>query len=88
MNVMLATGLFLVLSAMIYLVTVVRRRGEQFEYAGALFIGELGLMFAVGQMIESETVGLLVTIAFGVSMLTTAVVWWKLFQQYTRHQNG
>lgn len=87
MNLMMGTGLFLLLAATVCLFDIARRKGERFEYAFAMFLGELGLMFVAGQIIESERVGVAVTIMFGVSMLVTWVMWWRLFREY-RHQNG
>lgn len=88
MNLMLATGLFMLVVATANLLDVVRRKGARFEYAGAMFIGELGLMFVAGQIIDSESVGVAVTITFGVSMLVTAVFWWRLFRDHERQASG
>jgi hypothetical protein len=88
MNTTLATGLFVMASAAIYLVNIAWRKGERFEYASALFFGEWGLMLVAGERVRAETgsemLGVGVAIAFGLSMLSTAIVWWKLFQRYKR----
>ena len=88
MNLMLGTGLFLLLMSFVYLLDIVRRKGERFEFFAAMFYGELGLMFVFGQIIQSEAVALAVIITFGISMLISAVFWWKYFRQYKRRTAG
>ncbi len=84
MNLMLGTGVFVVCFATLSVLDIARRRGERFEYAGAMFMGELGLMFIAGQLFHS----VLVTIGFGASMLASAILWWRLFHRYANSQSS
>jgi uncharacterized membrane protein len=82
----LSLGLGLLLSgiSLVHLIDIVRRRGERFEYASAMFTGELGLMFVVSESLPRDRLGLVVVLAFGLSMLSTMVVWVILFRRYKR----
>ena len=88
MNITLATGLFLVLVSVLNILDATRRKGEPFEFAGALFIGELGLMFVVNQVLPMGEAAIFVTLAFGVSLLVTFVFWMKLIRRYKNRTGG
>ena len=71
---MLGTGIVVVLFSLFHVLDIARRRGETFEYAGAMFYGELGMMFVVGEAFEMGEYAIFVTLAFGVNLLVTFVV--------------
>lgn len=82
MDLILSTGVLLLLSASVYLVDIVRRKGKQFEFAAALFVGELGLVFVANRLIGDKDTSLIAILALGASMVVTAVVWARLFKQF------
>ncbi len=51
MDLVWATGCFMLLAGVVQTFDIVRRKGERFEYASAMFFGEFGLMFVVGKLI-------------------------------------
>ena len=84
MDLILASGIFMLALSAVYLVSVTVRKGEAFEYAGAMFFGEFGLLFLVRYIVPSDRGQLIVTIAFGLGMFWTMAVWWKLFRKFQR----
>ena len=79
---MMGIGIFMILAGTVNLIDVVRRKGERFEYAGAMLLQELGLMFVASQMMPRGTVALVVTLLFGVGIFSTMGLWWKLFVKF------
>ena len=84
MNMMLMVGLGLGLFAILHLLDIVRRKGAQFEYAAAMFIGELAVIFVLSQLLPSTALGVAIVGVFSLSLLITAAMWWRLFQRYQR----
>ena len=79
---MMGIGIFMILAGTVNLIDVARRKGERFEYAGAMLLQELGLMFVTSQMLPRGTVALVVTSLFGVGIFATMGMWWKLFVKF------
>lgn len=75
-------GIFMILAGTLNLFDVVRRKGERFEYAGAMFLQELGLMFVAGRIVPPGTVRLVVVILLGLGIFSTMGVWWKHFIRF------
>jgi hypothetical protein len=80
---MTMSGLFVLVASIVYVVTIVRRRGERFEFAAAMFMGEFGLMFVVEWLLPGRY-KIVAPVAFGLAMLVTALVLRKLFRQFTK----
>lgn len=79
MNVSLGTGLLLVLAGLAFVISAAVRRGPRYEYALAMFFAEMGMVFVSGQIIPDGMVQICVKLAFITAMVTTAVIWRKLF---------
>lgn len=70
------------------LLDIVRRNGERFEYAHAMFIGEFGLLLTAGQLVSYEPLRLAIAAAVSISMMTTAIVWVRLFRAFRERDRG
>ena len=88
MNMILFLGFFMILVGIVQALDVARRKGEAFEYASAMFIGEFGLMFVANRLVPAGPLQICVTIAFGISMFWTFTIWRKLFHRYKRSRVG
>jgi hypothetical protein len=78
----LISGIALIVVGSIYLLNIFLRKGERFEYAGAMFFQEFGLMFVASAMLPSGRIQLFTTLLFALSMLWTMFVWRKLFREF------
>lgn len=87
MSRVLVPGIVLMSLGTLYLLSIGRRKSERFEYAAAMFFLELGLMFVVGATIDLGSFQLPVTMGFGLGLLWTATLWWRLFKRF-RHTAG
>jgi hypothetical protein len=85
---MLLIGIVVFLVGTANLISVVRRQGERFEYAGAMLLLELGLMFVAGYLMPPGNAEIAVTVAFGLGIFSTMGLWWKYFLQYRREAHA
>ena len=80
MNMMIVSGALMILAGIGQAVDAARRHGERYEFAGALFMMELGLLFVVPQTIAAEPPRIAVSILFSVSLIFTGILWSKLWR--------
>lgn len=84
MSSILVAGLLCIAGSIVFLVSAVVRKGPMFEYAWALFIGELGLVQLAGEIIPTGKARLAVQLCFALGMTMTAALWVRLFRDFQR----
>ena len=86
MNMVVASGALALVGGLANLAHVVRRKGEKFEYVGALFMSEFGLVTILSQLGEPGTGRLVVTLLLGTGALATMCYWLWLIVAYFRER--
>ena len=84
MDLFMGGAVFIMLVSLLYVLDVGRRKGERYEYAGALFIAEFGLFILAGRILPDGNAGLVGMIIFAASMFWTGIVWIRLINDYRR----
>jgi hypothetical protein len=88
MSSMLVAGLLCCAGSIVFLISAAVRKGPMFEYAWALFIGELGLVQLAGEIIAPGKARIGVQLCFALGMIMTAALWVRLFRDFQRRGNS